>query len=121
MHKLLFTLFLASAICLAADDSSAYWQHLQQHPSAEVQKQVERYRQGLCHVDEILVAEEKLLQRQMQTADKQQYVQLGQQLIRNYREQLRMEELRGAQNNVKIPRIRQKLHELEARVLQAGL
>jgi hypothetical protein len=67
------------------------------------------------------VAEEQQLLRQMQTADKPYYVKLGQQLIRNYREQLRLEELRGAQNNVKVPRLRQKLHELEARVLQAGL
>ena len=121
MHKFISTLFLASSISLASDDSSAYWQHLRLHPDAEVQKQVERYRQGLCSVDDILVAEEQQLQRQMQTADKPYYVKLGQQLIRNYREQLRMEELRGAQNNVKIPRIRQKLHELEARVMQAGL
>lgn len=121
MQQYLTTLFIASSLCLAAEDSAAYWQHLQQHPDAAVQRQMERYRQGLCTVGDILMAEAQQILRQMQTADKQQYVKLGQQLIRNYREQLRLEELRGTLNNAEIPRLKQKIHELEARVLHCSL
>lgn len=121
MHKFISTLLLASSICFASDDSSAYWQHLRQHPDTGVQKQVERYRQGLCPVDDILKAEEKLLLSQMLQADNKQLAELGQQLISNYREQLRLEERRGIHNNAEVPRLKQKLYELEARILHAGL
>lgn len=121
MHKYLASLLIISALSHAAEDSSAYWQHLQLHPDARVQKKVELYRQGLCTIDDILKAEETQLLHKIQTANKQQYKKLGQQLIRNYREQLRLEELRGIPDNAKIPQIKQKLYELEARMLQTEL
>lgn len=121
MHKYLASLLIIFPLSHAAEDSSAYWQHLQQHPDARVQKQVELYRQGLCTIDDILEAEEVQLLHKMQTANKQQYKKLGKQLIRNYREQLRLEKLRGIPDNAEIPQIQQKLYELEARVLQAEL
>lgn len=115
MKRLLF-LITASAACAAADDITNHGRQVLRHPDAGVQQQAKRYRQGLCSMSDVLKAEEAYLLRNMQAASSQDFVRLGRRLLSNYKAQLHLAELIADKKSTL--QIQQKMHELEARVLQ---
>lgn len=113
-HILLF--LTTAAVCSAADDITNHGKQVLQHPDAGVQQQAKRYSQGLCSMADVLKAEEAYLLRNMQGASSSEFVRLGRQLISNYKVQLHLAEMISDEKAAL--QIQQKMHELEAHVLQ---
>lgn len=113
-HLILF--MATAAACTAADGITDHGKQVLQHPDAGVQQQAKRYSQGLCSMADVLKAEEAYLLKNMQGASSSEFVRLGRQLISNYKVQLHLAELTSDEKSAL--QIQQKMHELEARVLQ---
>lgn len=94
-------------------DTRAYWNSLKQHSSPVVQAAVQKYNQGLCTVADILRAEEKYLTAGLAAASDTYCTELSQQLARNYKEQIRLEEVEAGKSTPKSLQLRQKLYALE--------
>lgn len=94
-------------------DTRAYWNSLKQHSSPVVQAAVQKYNQGLCTVADILRAEEKYLTAGLAASSDTHCTELSQQLARNYKEQIRLEEVVAGKRTNKSLQLRQKLYALE--------
>ncbi len=117
MMKRLLLFITTAAVCSAADDITNHGKQVLRHPDAAVQAQAKRYSQGLCSMADVLKAEETYLLRNIQDASSQDFVRLGRQLLSNYKVQLHLAEIISDEKAAL--QIQQKMHELEARVLQA--
>lgn len=118
IQQFLLSFILAGAVMANDTDTQTYWDSLKQHPNQAVQAAVQQYNQGPCTVADILRAEEKYLAAELATTDKTHYTALAEQLIRNYKEQIRLEEaVRGGSSTHSL-QLRQKLHALEIDVLK---
>ena len=121
IQQFLFCLILTSPVWGKDTDTQAYWNSLKQHSSPVVQAAVQQYNQGLCTVADILRAEEKYLAAELATTDKTHYTALAEQLIRNYKEQIRLEEAVTGGSSTHSLQLRQKLYALEIGVLKNSL
>lgn len=99
-------------------DTRVYWNRLKQHSCPVVQAAVQKYNQGLCTVADVLRAEEKHLAAERATASEARYTALTQQLIRNYKEQIRLEEAVTGKRTNKSLQLRQKLYALEIEIMK---
>lgn len=118
IRQFLFCLILTSPAWGKDTDTQAYWNSLKQHSSPVVQAAVQQYNQGLCTVADILRAEEKYLAAELATTDKTHFTALAEQLIRNYKEQIRLEEAVSGKSSTHSLQLRQKLYALEIDVLK---
>lgn len=113
IQQFLLSFILTGAVMAIDTDTQTYWDSLKQHPNQAVQAAVQKYNQGLCTVADILRAEEKYLAAERATASEARYTALTQQLIRNYKEQIRLEEVVAGKSTPKSLQLRQKLYALE--------
>lgn len=118
IQQFLLCLILASPVWCNETDTQAYWNSLKQHSSPVVQAAVQQYNQGLCTLADILRAEEKHLATELATASGTGCTELSQQLVRNFKEQIRMEEVVAGKSTPKSLRLRQKLYALEIDILK---
>lgn len=118
IQQFLFCLILTSPVWGKDTDTQAYWNSLKQHSSPVVQAAVQQYNQGLCPLADILRAEEKYLTAELASASDPHCTELSQQLARNYKEQIRLEEVVAGKSNPKSLRLRQKLYALEIEIMK---
>lgn len=118
IQQFLFCLILTSPVWGKDTDTQAYWNSLKQHSSPEVQAAVQQYNQGLCPLAYILRAEEKYLTAELASASDTHCTELSQQLARNYKEQIRLEEVVAGKSTPKSLRLRQKLYALEIEIMK---
>lgn len=118
IQQFLLSFILTGAVMAIDTDTQTYWDSLKQHPNQAVQAAVQQYNQGLCTVADILRAEEKYLAEELATTDKTNYTELAEQLIRNYKEQIRLEEVVAGKSTPKSLRLRQKLYTLEIEIMK---
>ncbi len=118
IQQFLLSFILAGAVMANDTDTQAYRDSLKQHPNQAVQAAVQQYNQGLCTVADILRAEEKFLAAELATTDKTHFTALAEQLIRNYKEQIRLEEAVSGGSSTHSLQLRQKLYALEIDVLK---
>lgn len=118
IQQFLLSFILTGAVMAGDTDTQAYWNSLKQHSSPVVQAAVQRYNQGLCTVADILRAEEKYLAAELATTDKAHFTALAEQLIRNYKEQIGLEEAVTGGRSTHSLQLRQKLYALEIDVLK---
>ena len=118
IQQFLFCLILTSPVWSKDTDTQAYWNRLKQHSSPVVQAAVQQYNQGLCPLADILRAEEKYLTAELASASDTHCTELSQQLARNYKEQIRLEEVVAGKSTPKSLRLRQKLYALEIEIMK---
>lgn len=118
IQQFLFCLILTSPVWGKDTDSQAYWNSLKQHSSPVVQAAVQQYNQGLCPLADILRAEEKYLTAELASASDTHCTELSQLLARNYKEQIRLEEVVAGKSTPKSLRLRQKLYTLEIEIMK---
>ena len=118
IQQFLFCLILTSPVWGKDTDTQAYWNSLKQHSSPVVQAAVQQYNQGLCPLADILRAEEKYLTAELASASDPHCTELSQQLARNYKEQIRLEEVVAGKSTPKSLRLRQKLYTLEIEIMK---
>lgn len=118
IQQFLFCLILTSPVWGKDTDTQAYWNSLKQHSSPVVQAAVQQYNQGLCPLADILRAEEKYLTAELASASDTHCTELSQQLARNYKEQIRLEEVVAGKSTPKSLRLRQKLYALEIEIMK---
>ena len=118
IQQFLFCLILTSPVWGKETDTQAYWNSLKQHSSPVVQAAVQQYNQGLCPLADILRAEEKYLTAELASASDPHCTELSQQLARNYKEQIRLEEVVAGKSTPKSLRLRQKLYTLEIEIMK---
>lgn len=118
IQQFLFCLILTSPVWGKDTDTQAYWNSLKQHSSPVVQAAVQQYNQGLCPLANILRAEEKYLTAELASASDPHCTELSQQLARNYKEQIRLEEVVAGKSTPKSLRLRQKLYALEIEIMK---
>lgn len=117
-QQFLFCLILTSPVWGKDTDTQAYWNSLKQHSSPVVQAAVQQYNQGLCPLADILRAEEKHLTAELASASDTHCTELSQLLARNYKEQIRLEEVVAGKSTPKSLRLRQKLYALEIEIMK---
>ena len=118
IQQFLFCLILTSPVWGKDTDTQAYWNSLKQHSSPVVQAAVQQYNQGLCPLADILRAEEKYLTAELASASDTHCTELSQLLARNYKEQIRLEEVVAGKSTPKSLRLRQKLYTLEIEIMK---
>ncbi|MBQ2869095.1 MAG: hypothetical protein IJE88_03610 [Akkermansia sp.] len=118
IQQFLFCLILTSPVWGKDTDTQAYWNSLKQHSSPVVQAAVQQCNQGLCPLADILRAEEKYLTAELASASDPHCTELSQQLARNYKEQIRLEEVVAGKSTPKSLRLRQKLYALEIEIMK---
>ena len=118
IQQFLFCLILTSPVWGKEMDTQAYWNSLKQHSSPVVQAAVQQYNQGLCPLADILRAEEKYLTAELASASDTHCTELSQLLARNYKEQIRLEEVVVRKSTPKSLRLRQKLYTLEIEIMK---
>lgn len=118
IQQFLFCLILTSPVWGKETDTQAYWNSLKQHSSPVVQAAVQQYNQGLCPLADILRAEEKYLTAELASASDTHCTELSQLLARNYKEQIRLEEVVAGKSTPKSLRLRQKLYTLEIEIMK---
>ena len=118
IQQFLFCLILTSPVWGKETDTQAYWNSLKQHSSPVVQAAVQQYNQGLCPLADILRAEEKYLTAELASASDTHCTELSQLLARNYKEQIRLEEVVVGKSTPKSLRLRQKLYTLEIEIMK---
>ena len=117
-QQFLLSFILTGAVMAGDTDTQAYWNSLKQHSSPVVQAAVQQYNQGLCPLADILRAEEKYLTAELASASDTHCTELSQQLARNYKEQIRLEEVVAGKSTPKSLRLRQKLYALEIEIMK---
>ncbi|MBQ9830035.1 MAG: hypothetical protein IJO38_06810 [Akkermansia sp.] len=118
IQQFLLSFILAGAVMANDTDTQAYWNSLKQHSSPVVQAAVQQYNQGLCPLADILRAEEKYLTAELASASDTHCTELSQLLARNYKEQIRLEEVVAGKSTPKSLRLRQKLYTLEIEIMK---
>lgn len=118
IQQFLLSFILTGAVMAGDTDTQAYWNSLKQHSSPVVQAAVQQYNQGLCTVADILRAEEKYLAEELASASDTHCTELSQLLARNYKEQIRLEEVVAGKSTPKSLRLRQKLYTLEIEIMK---
>ncbi|MBP3498736.1 MAG: hypothetical protein J6J97_01460 [Akkermansia sp.] len=118
IRQFLFCLILTSPVWGKDTDTQAYWNSLKQHSSPVVQAAVQQYNQGLCPLADILRAEEKHLTAELASSSDTHCTELSQLLARNYKEQIRLEEVVAGKSTPKSLRLRQKLYALEIEIMK---
>ena len=118
IQQFLLSFILTGAVMAGDTDTQAYWNSLKQHSSPVVQAAVQQYNQGLCTVADIIRAEEKHLAEELASASDTHCTELSQLLARNYKEQIRLEEVVAGKSTPKSLRLRQKLYTLEIEIMK---
>ena len=118
IQQFLLSFILTGAVMAGDTDTQAYWNSLKQHSSPVVQAAVQQYNQGLCTVADILRAEEKYQAEELASASDTHCTELSQLLARNYKEQIRLEEVVAGKSTPKSLRLRQKLYTLEIEIMK---
>lgn len=118
IQQFLLSFILAGAVIANDTDTQAYRDSLKQHPNQAVQAAVQQYNQGLCPLADILRAEEKYLTAELASASDTHCTELSQLLARNYKEQIRLEEVVAGKSTPKSLRLRQKLYTLEIEIMK---
>ncbi|MBE6415913.1 MAG: hypothetical protein E7032_05200 [Akkermansiaceae bacterium] len=118
IQQFLLSFILTGAVMAGDTDTQAYWNSLKQHSSPVVQAAVQQYNQGLCPLADILRAEEKYLTAELASASDTHCTELSQLLARNYKEQIRLEEVVAGKSTPKSLRLRQKLYTLEIEIMK---
>ena len=118
IQQFLFCLILTSPVWGKETDTRVYWNSLKQHSSPVVQAAVQQYNQGLCPLADILRAEEKYLTAELASASDTHCTELSQLLARNYKEQIRLEEVVAGKSTPKSLRLRLKLYALEIEIMK---
>ena len=118
IQQFLLSFILAGAVMANDTDTQAYRDSLKQHPNQAVQAAVQQYNQGLCPLADILRAEEKYLTAELASASDTHCTELSQLLARNYKEQIRLEEVVAGKSTPKSLRLRQKLYTLEIEIMK---
>ena len=118
IQQFLLSFILTGAVMAGDTDTQAYWNSLKQHSSPVVQAAVQQYNQGLCPLADILRAEEKYLTAELASASDTHCTELSQLLARNYKEQIRLEEVVAGKSTPKSLRLRQKLYALEIEIMK---